>query len=95
MPIMARTSYSHIHYDPTVEMFFHNNSHISEKYIAVGDYDCTKDSDLSHISEYSSRFDFVVVRNGEKALSKISDDIYGFSSLAWLNATSDLKLSEI
>lgn len=85
---MARMSYSSIHYDPTVEMFFYNDDYISGKCIAVGVYDCTKDGDLSHISEYS-------VRNGEKALSKISDDIYGFSSLAWLNATSDLKLSEI
>lgn len=92
---MARMSYSRIHYDPTAEMFFYNDDYISGKCIAVGVYDCTKDGDLSHISEYSSRFDFVVVRNGEKALSKISDDIYGFSSLAWLNATSDLKLSEI
>lgn len=82
---MARMSYSRIHYDPTVEMFFYNDDYISGKCIAVGSYDCTKDGDLSHISEY----------NGTKALSKISDDIYGFSSLAWLNATSDLKLSEI
>lgn len=87
---MARMSYSSLHYDPTVEMFFYNDDYISGKCIAVGVYDCTEDGDLSHISEYSSRFD-----NGTKALSKTSDNTYGFSSLAWTNATSDLKLSEI
>lgn len=92
---MARTSYSSIHYDPTVEMFFYNDDYISGKCIAVGDYDCTKDGDLSYISEYSSRFDFVVVKNGTKVLSKTSDNTCGFSSLAWTNATIDLKLSEI
>lgn len=82
---MARMSYSSIHYDPTVEMFFYNDDYISGKCIAVGNYDCTKDGDLSYISEY----------NGTKVLSKTSDNTYGFSSLACTNATIDLKLSEI
>lgn len=91
---MARTSYSSIHYDPTAEMFFYNDGYISEKCIAVGDYN--RNGYLNYVSECASSFGSVAtIKNRTKVLSKTSDNTYGFSSLAWLNATSDLKLSEI
>lgn len=93
---MARTSYSSIHYDPAAEMFFHNDGYISTKCIAVGDYDYNHNGDLNYVSECASSFDSVAtIKNRTKVLSKTSDNTYGFSSLVWLNATIDLKLSEI
>lgn len=93
---MARTSYSSIHYDPTVEMFFHNDGYISTRCIAVGDYDYNRNGDLNYVSECASSFGSVAtIKNRTKVLSKTSDNTYGFSSLVWLNATIDLKLSEI